>query len=231
LATGAASGGGRRQSRVAAFWHSSVGKKFVMGATGVILVAYLVLHMAGNLQVFLGRDVFNHYAALLHTSEELLWLVRLVLLGAVALHVIAAYQLTRRDQTARPVAYARHTPQAATLASRLMRWGGVLILVFIPVHILNFTTGGLHPSFAQGDVYGNVVYAFEMWPLLSLFYVVTMVFVGFHLYHGVWAMLRSLGVAKPSAHPLERRVAGALAWVVALGFIAVPSAIVLGIVR
>lgn len=221
----------RTPSRLGAFWHSSVGKKFVMGATGTILVGYLVAHMAGNLQIFLGRDVFNHYAALLHTSEELLWLVRIVLLVSVVLHVVAAYQLTMRDRAARPVPYARQSPQAATVASRLMRWGGVLILVFVPIHILNFTTGGMHPAFAHGDVYGNVVYAFEEWPLLSLFYVITMVFVGLHLYHGVWAMFRSLGVARPSARPLERRLAAGVAWAVAVGFVAVPAAIVLGLVR
>jgi succinate dehydrogenase / fumarate reductase cytochrome b subunit len=202
-----------------------------MGVTGVVLVAYLVGHMAGNMQIFLGREVYNHYAELLHTSEELLWLVRVVLLGSVVLHVVAAYQLTIRAGAARTVAYVKTTSRAATIASRLMRVGGVLILVFIPVHILNFTTGGWHPSFERGDVYGNVIYSFSEWSWLSLFYVVTMVFVGFHLYHGVWAMFRTLGVAKPSSEPQRRVLAKVVALAVALGFIAVPTAIVLGIVR
>jgi succinate dehydrogenase / fumarate reductase cytochrome b subunit len=112
-----------------------------------------------------------------------------------------------------------------------MRIGGVVILIFIPLHILNFTTGDWHPAFERGDVYGNLVYAFEDWPLLAIFYMVTMVFVGFHLYHGAWAMLRSLGIAKPSANPLERRAVLVLAWAVAAGFVAVPTAILLGLVR
>lgn len=219
------------KTRLVAFWDSSVGKKIVMGATGLVLVAFLVGHMAGNLQVFAGRATINRYSALLHTSEELLWLVRAGLLGCFVLHVISAYQLTRRDWAARPVEYQQRVPQAATLASRLMRVGGVLILIFVPVHLLNFTTGGWHPAFAAGDVYGNLVYAFRAWPLLAVFYILTMVFVGMHLYHGVWAMFRTLGIAKPSANPMERRLAAAVAWIVAAGFIAVPASIVLGLVR
>jgi succinate dehydrogenase / fumarate reductase cytochrome b subunit len=220
-----------RISRLRVFWDSLVGKKIVMGATGLIMVGYLVVHMAGNLQLFVGRETINKYAAILHTSEELLWLVRVVLIASVVLHVIAAYQLTVRDRAARPLGYRKFERQASTLGSRLMRWGGVLILVFIPLHLLNFTTGDWHPAFARGDVYGNLVYAFEEWPLLAVFYVVVMVFVGLHLYHGAWAMLRTLGVAKPSADPHQRKAVSLLAWIVAAGFVSVPAAIVLGLVR
>jgi len=118
---------GPRRSRLAIFWDSSLGKKVVMGATGFVLVAFLVVHMAGNLQVFIGREVFNKYSELLRTSEELLWLARLGLLAAVVLHVVAAIQLTLRDRAARPVGYARQVPQVATLASRVMRIGGLLM--------------------------------------------------------------------------------------------------------
>ena len=221
----------RETSRLAAFWDSSIGKKIVMGVTGFIMVAFVVFHMAGNLQIFLGRDVFNRYSEILHTSEELLWIARLVLIASVVLHVIAAYQLTMRDRAARPTAYAKRAPQVSTLASRAMRVGGVLILIFIPLHILNFTTGGWHPDFAARDVYGNVIYAFQAWPLLAVFYVAAMVFVGLHLYHGVWSMLRTLGIAKPSAEPMRRGALAVLAWIVTLGFIVIPTAILLGMVR
>ena len=202
-----------------------------MGVTGFIMVAFVVFHMAGNLQIFLGRDVFNRYSEILHTSEELLWIARLVLIACVVLHVIAAYQLTMRDRAARPTAYAKHALQVSTWGSRAMRVGGVLILIFIPLHILNFTTGGWHPDFAARDVYGNVIYAFQAWPLLTVFYVAAMVFVGLHLYHGVWSMLRTLGIAKPSAEPMRRGAIAVLAWVVTLGFIVIPTAILLGLVR
>lgn len=220
-----------KRSRLAMFWASSVGKKIVMGATGFVMAGFLVVHVVGNLQLFLGRDVFNKYSALLHTSEELLWVARSILIGSVLLHIVAAYQLTMRDRAARPLGYAKRVPQAATIASRLMRIGGIIILVFIPVHLLNFTTGDWNPAFARGEVYGNVVYAFQAWPLLSVFYVVAMVFVGFHLYHGVWAMLRTLGVAKPSPRPMERTLIAVLAWGVAAGFIALPTAVLLGVIR
>jgi succinate dehydrogenase / fumarate reductase cytochrome b subunit len=219
------------RSRLAQFWASSVGKKIVMGATGVIMVGFLVVHMAGNLQVFLGREVFNRYGELLHTSEELLWVARIILLVSVGLHATAAVQLTLRDRAARPVRYAKQVPQASTLASRVMRFGGLVILAFIPIHILNFTTGGMHPAFIAGDVYGNVLFAFAEWPWLAAFYIVAMVFIGLHLYHGAWAMLRSLGVAKPSSDPLRRTVVAGLAWVTTLGFISIPTAIVLGLLR
>jgi succinate dehydrogenase / fumarate reductase cytochrome b subunit len=186
-----------RRSRLAVFWDSSVGKKIVMGATGLMMVAFIVVHVAGNLQIFIGRDVFNKYSALLHTSEELLWVARLGLIAGVVLHVISAYQLWLRDRAARPVDYARRVPQASTWASRIMGIGGIAILVFIPVHILNFTTGGWNPEFKKGEVYGNVVYAFKDWPLLSLFYIAVMVFVGLHVHHGAWAMLRTLGSRSP----------------------------------
>jgi len=216
---------------IARFWQSSVGKKIVMGVTGVIMVAFLVVHVGGNLQLFLGREVFNKYSAILHTSEEALWLVRIILIVSVVLHVIAAYQLTMRDRAARPIPYAKREPQASTLASRFMRVGGVIILAFIPIHILNFTTGDLHPEFARGDVYGNVIFAFRDWPLLSAFYIAAMVFVGLHVYHGAWAMLRTLGIAKPSPRPMERTLVTALAWFIAVGFMLLPLAVVSGLVR
>jgi succinate dehydrogenase / fumarate reductase cytochrome b subunit len=202
-----------------------------MGATGFVLVAFLVVHMLGNLQIFIGRDAFNKYSALLHTSDELLWTVRLALIGSIVLHVVAAWQLTMRDRAVRPVPYTKRVPQASTFASRLMRIGGVVILVFIPVHLLNFTTGAWNPAFVRGDVYGNVVYAFTDWPWLAVFYAVAVAFVGFHLYHGAWAMFRSLGIAQPSASPMKRNAVAALAWAVTLGFVVIPTAIVLGLLR
>ena len=146
-------------SRLQRLWDSSVGKKAVMAVTGLIGVLYVIGHMVGNLQIFQGSERINAYGRMLHGPlNELLWAVRVVLVLAVVLHVVAAWQLTMRDRAARPVAYARRVPQVSTLASRTMRWGGVLLLVFIVVHILHFTTGTIRPAgvFAEGDVYGNV---------------------------------------------------------------------------
>jgi len=206
------------------FWNSSIGKKAVMAVTGLAMIAFLIVHMAGNLQMFSGPLKINEYAAALRRLGPLLWVARGGLLVALVLHVIAAYQLTRRKQFARPVGYERDEPQISTFAARTIRWGGVLLLVFIVLHLLHFTFGTIHPAFDAKDVYGNVVAAFQVW-WISLLYVVTMVGLGLHLYHGTWSSLRSLGLTRPSGNPHKRRAAAVLAWVLYLGFSIVPIAV------
>ncbi len=210
------------------FWDSSVGKKVVMGATGLILVAFVILHMAGNLQFFSGPERFNAYSHLLQVDLiELTWLMRITLLAAVVLHITAAYQLTMRNRAARPADYVKREPQVSTYAARTMRWGGVYLLLFIPYHILHFTTGTLHPAFVRGAAYGNVVIGFQvMW--VALFYLGAMAFLGLHLYHGAWAMFRTLGIARPSNDPLHRRLALAIAIIVPAGFSLLPLSVMLG---
>jgi succinate dehydrogenase / fumarate reductase cytochrome b subunit len=222
------------------FYRSTIGKKVIMAVTGLVLVAFVIGHMAGNLQVFIGPAKMNGYAAFLKSTGELLWLVRIGLLVALVLHVLMAWQLTRAAKTARPVAYAMRDPQVSTVASRLMRWGGVLILVFIVFHILHFTTGtvfpaasrpdAMYPAFNPADVYGNVISAFRV-PWVVAFYVVAMLFLMLHLFHGAWSSVRTLGLTKPSRHPLHRRVSTVIALIVWLGFTAVPVAVFLGAIR
>ena len=203
-----------------------------MAATGLIGVAYVIAHMVGNLQVFQGADKLNGYAAMLHGPfKGALWAARAVLLAAVVLHVVAAWQLTQLDRAARPAGYVRREPQISTLASRTMRWGGVLLLVFIVFHILHFTTGTIQPApFVAGDVYGNMVGGFRVW-WVALFYALAMVALGFHLYHGAWSSARTLGVGTPSPRPFRRPLAAAIALVVAVGFALVPLAVFFGIVK
>jgi succinate dehydrogenase / fumarate reductase cytochrome b subunit len=210
------------------FWRSTIGKKAVMGVTGAILVLFVIGHMAGNLQMFLGADVMNRYAAFLKSSMELLWLVRLGLLTAAVLHIVSAYQVTMINRAARPVGYAQRDPQVSTLASRTMRIGGVVLALFIIYHLGHFTTGTFHPAFSHTGVYGNVIIGFSN-PWVVLFYVVAMAFLGFHLFHGAWSAFRTLGVAKPSPAPLHRRVALAVAVVVWAGFTVIPVAVLLGL--
>lgn len=221
-------------------YRSTIGKKVIMAVTGLILVLFVIGHMAGNLQVFIGSAKMNAYAAFLKGTGELLWLVRIALFLALVLHVLMAWQLTRMKRAARPVDYSSRQPQVSTLASRTMRWGGVLLLVFIVFHILHFTTGTvfprasrpdtLYPAFSETDVYGNVVSAFRV-PWVVAFYVVSMLFLMLHLFHGAWSSVRTLGLVKPSQHPLKRRAATIIALVVWLGFTAIPVGVFLGVVR
>ena len=210
-----------------------------MGVTGLIGIGFVIVHMLGNLQAFVGSDKLNAYGALLHGPlAELTWAVRAVLIVAVVLHVLMAFQLTRRAAAARPVGYRRREPQVATLASRTMLVGGILLLVFIIVHILHFTTEQIDPGKWAGrtdaagrrDVYGNLVASFHIWWVL-LFYVVAMMALGLHLFHGAWSSLRTLGYARASAHPLKRRIALVVAVIVWLGFTVVPVGVATGILR
>lgn len=216
---------------LARFWDSSVGKKIVMGATGLILVAFVVLHMAGNLQFFAGADRFDAYSHLLQVDLiELTWLLRITLLVSVVLHIVAAYQLTMRNRAARPADYVKREPQVSTYAARTLRWGGVYLLLFIPYHLMHFTIGNLHPAFVRGQAYGNVVIGFQsFW--VGVFYLGAMAFLGLHLYHGAWAAFRTLGLARPSNDPLHRRLALALAIVVPVGFSLLPLSVMLGFIR
>ncbi len=222
-----------------AFYRSTIGKKIMMGITGLIGIGFVILHMAGNLQAFVSQQKINAYGALLHGPlAELTWLLRIVLIVSVVLHVLMAYQLTRLSAAARPIGYRRRESQVATLASRTMKWGGVLLLLFIIVHILHFTTETIDPAGWRGmtdlqgnrDVYGNIVASFRVW-WVAAFYIIAMLALGLHLYHGAWSSIRTLGYAKASPHPLHRRIAFAIALVVWLGFTLLPVAVLTGILR
>jgi succinate dehydrogenase / fumarate reductase cytochrome b subunit len=221
------------------FYRSTVGKKIIMAVTGLIGIGFVIAHMAGNLQVFVGAEKINAYGAMLHGPlAEVTWALRALLIVAVVLHVTMAIQLTARAREARPVGYQMRDPQVSTLASRTMRWGGVLLLVFIVVHLLHFTAERIDPAGFDGktdaagrrDVYGNIVASFRIWWVTAL-YVASMIALGLHLYHGAWTSIRTLGYAKPSENPLKRRIAIAVAVVVWAGFTAVPLAVVAGVLK
>lgn len=221
------------------FYRSTVGKKVIMAVTGLIGIGFVIAHMAGNLQVFVGPEKINAYGGLLHGPlAEVTWGLRAVLIVAIVLHVLMAVQLTQRARSARPVAYMQRDPQVSTLASRTMRWGGVLLVVFIVVHLLHFTTLRIDPAGWAGkvdaaghrDIYGNIVASFHIWWVTGL-YVTAMIALGLHLYHGAWSSLRTLGYAMPSEHPLKRRIAIVVAVIVWAGFTAVPLAVAAGVLR
>jgi succinate dehydrogenase / fumarate reductase, cytochrome b subunit len=218
-------------TRLGLLWNSSVGKKIVMAVTGLIWVAYLITHVLANLLLFQGPVKINAYSAFLHGTGGVLWGARLVLIAALVLHIIAAIHLAGRRQEARPAGYsAGRDPQVSTWASRTIRWGGALILLFLVYHILHFTVGTAHPDFIEGDPYHNVAAGFRNLPVV-IFYLISMGAVGLHLYHGLWSSGRSLGMSPPSPRPLRRTVALVLALLVWLGFTAIPIAVYAGVVR
>ena len=208
------------------FWSSTVGKKIVMAVSGLIMVGFVIVHMAGNLQLFEGAERLNTYSAFLHgPANELLWIVRFVLLVAVVAHVVAAYQLTVLDRAARPVPYAKRELQAATIGSRTMRVGGVVLAVFVVLHVMHFTTLTLQPApLTEGDVYGNVIASFQIWWVTAL-YAIAMIALGLHLYHGAWSSVRMLGFERGRLDPFRRPVALTLALIVWAGFTLVPVAV------
>ena len=214
------------------FFTSTIGRKIVMAATGVLLFGFVVAHMAGNLQLYLGPASMNAYAVFLREFLHGggLWIARAVLLAAAVLHVWAAVSLTRLDLAARPVDYREWRPTESTYASRTMRWSGFFLLAFIVYHLLDLTIGTVNPGFEHGDVYGNVVRSFRVVPV-AVFYLVAMVLLGMLLKHGTMSMLRTLGLAHPEHLATASR---ALTVIVALTIAAnmsFPLAVLFGIVR
>ncbi len=219
----------KRSHWLLSFWRSTVGKKVVMALTGAIGVGYVVAHMLGNLQVFEGAEKINAYAALLKSNLGLLWTARSILIAAVGLHIVAAYQLARTSQKSRPVGYKRWRSVGSDFASRTMRWTGPLLGLFIVYHLLHLTTGAVHPDFVEADVYQNVISGFRVW-YVSVIYIVAMLMLALHLYHGAWSMFESLGVNHPKYNRLIRALATILTAIVVAGFIAIPAAVLLGFI-
>jgi succinate dehydrogenase / fumarate reductase cytochrome b subunit len=218
-------------NRARTFWQSTIGKKIVMAVTGLIMVGFLIEHVSGNLLVFRSSDTFNSYAAFLKGLGGLLWLARAILLAAVTLHVAAAVQLAQRARAARPVGYQQRDPQVSTFAARSLRWSGALILLFVALHLMHFTTGTIQPApFSAKDVYANIVGGFRVW-WVSAFYIVAMIGLGLHIYHGAWSSFRTLGASRPKPNPLHRSVATVVAVFVWLGFTIIPIAVLLGVVH
>jgi succinate dehydrogenase / fumarate reductase, cytochrome b subunit len=227
-------------SSVVALWRTMIGKKVVMAITGAVIVGFVIVHMVGNLKIFSGPEEINAYSRFLRevgspglSYEELLWLVRIVLLVCVALHITAAIQLTRMSWAARPDGYALKRDIETTFAARMMRWGGVLLAIFIVFHILHFTLGavGFSPGqFKDLHVYQNVVAGFSVWPV-AVFYIVAMGALCLHLDHGIWSMLQTLGWSSTRNTGTLKILSRVVAIVVFAGFILVPVAVMAGWLR
>ena len=215
------------------FYGSSLGMKIVMAATGVILFGFIIGHLIGNLQIFAGPEVLDSYARFLKEKPEVIWTARVTLLASAGLHILTAMQLTIRNCSARPIAYRLHRYDEASYAARTMVWSGPIIGLFVIYHLLHFTVGIVHPSqpdFRAEAVYANVVSGFQQWPV-ALFYILAVLSLGLHIAHGVSSMFQSIGLNHPKYEPSIRRSAVVLSSVIVAGYVSIPIAVLIGVVR
>ena len=227
-------------NRITTLYSSTIGKKFIAAVTGLILFGFLAGHVAGNLKVFTGSTEagvphIDEYGQFLKVAGEPflpkmagLWIARLVLLASVALHIVVVVQLAFRNLEARPVGYVRSKKAASTLAALWMMFSGGLIAFFIVFHLLHFTVGVLPiGDFKHGAIYENLYSSFRN-PLISLFYVLVMGVLGFHLYHGVWSLFQTLGIDNPDRNKSLRMFAIIATIGIVVGFALVPLSFMTG---
>jgi len=228
---------------LARVWRSSVGKKFVMALTGGALFVFVIGHLVGNLQLFLGPETLNRYGHFLQSNKEILWMARLGLLACAVLHVVAAAQISAENKAARPVGYAGDpNPIAASYASRTMLMSGLIVGAFIVYHLLHYTVlvtgvnfsgqdfGGFHDTQGRHDVYRMMIVGFQQ-PIVAILYIVAMALLCLHLSHGVEAMFQSLGVRAGCCPALPKRVAQWGAIVIFAGYASMPLAVLSGFGR
>ncbi len=218
-------------------YDSTIGKKYVMAVTGMGLFLFVIAHMLGNLQLFLGANAVNAYAIFLKSKPVLLWGLRLGLLLLVVLHITAAVQLTLRNRAARPETYANSKAYKATYASRTLLLSGLLILAFIIYHLMHFTVGLVDPNYlrltdslGRHDVYRMTILGFSH-PGISAFYIAAMALLCLHLSHGVGSSFQSLGLKNKTTGVVIDRFSKAAALIVFLGNSAMPLAVLAGILK
>jgi len=216
--------------RALTLYQTTIGKKAIMAVSGAVLFGFLVVHLVGNLQIFLGPEKLNGYAEFLHSTKSLLWGFRIVLLLAVVAHIGSAIALTSRNSDARPTPYHSRQDAATNYAARTMVWGGFIVLIYIVYHLMHLTFG-FAPGYTHSatDVYGNMIHGFRN-PLVTGFYVLAQIFVGMHLYHGAWSWFQSLGMSHPRWDELRRKFALVLSVLITVGNIAIPLSVLLGLV-
>ncbi|MBI3272345.1 MAG: succinate dehydrogenase cytochrome b subunit [Planctomycetes bacterium] len=216
-------------SALASTLQSSIGKKFLMAVTGLVLFGFVVGHLLGNLQLYIpdGGKKINEYAEFLHHNLALLWGARIVLLGAVLVHILVAFSLAYDNRRARPVAYGIKNWRRASYASRTMIVSGPIIALFVVYHLLHFTIGSVHPSFRPSDVHHNLIAGFSSFGA-SFAYILAMLLLGNHLHHGLWSMLQTVGVNHPRYNVPLQVLSGVVGWGIALGNISFPVAVLMG---
>ncbi|HEX2733846.1 MAG TPA: succinate dehydrogenase cytochrome b subunit [Polyangiaceae bacterium] len=212
---------------------TTVGKKIALAVSGAIIFGFTIVHMLGNLQVYLGPEVFNHYADTLKTMPALVWAERIVVGSSVIVHVAMMISLYDRSLKARPVGYQVKRSVATTYASAAMKYTGPLLLLYIVYHIAHFTFPGISMGdyeHSPTDVYSNFVNGFSV-PWVAVIYIFANAMLGMHLYHGATSMLQTLGLNHPQYNALRGRLATAVAMAVTLGNISFPVSVLFGIIQ
>ena len=222
--------------QVALLPRSSIAKKALMAVTGAVWIGYLALHMWGNLHIFQGQAAFNHYAEFLREVGEpvfsyaqVLWVIRIVIVFSLVAHMWSAWDLYQQARHARSSNYAVKRVVQANYASRFMRIGGVVIILFVLFHLAQYTWGWV-TQFDRADPYRNVVIGFSN-PIIVLFYLLALASLGLHLFHGVWSMFQTLGINNRDWDGFFRGLAVFVAIVIPVGFALVPLAVMFGIVK
>jgi len=220
------------------FYSTAVGKKWVMAISGIALMGFVFVHMVGNLKMFLGRAELDAYSEalreLLHPlmpNGWVLWAVRIGLIAAIAIHIHAAYSLTRMNHRSRPTKY--QSPRdyiAANFASRTMRWTGVIVGFYIIFHLMDLTLGWANPDFVEGAPYDNLVNSLSRWPV-ALVYIVSNLLLGVHLFHGSWSLFQSLGLNSPRYNSARRVFAVGFAAVITIPNVLFPIMVLAGVVH
>jgi len=222
--------------RAVRFYEAPVGKKAVMAITGLVLFGYVVAHLLGNLQIYSGNpQQINVYAAFLHNPANAIALMaaRIFLLVCVVLHIVAAIQLWGQNNAARPVAYARKADPGTNYAARTMRYSGLIVGAFVIFHILHLTVGAIpglpaeEVGLNQPDVRANVIHGFQNYGVTA-FYIIAMILLCMHLYHGIWSMFQSFGLFHPRYTPAIKKGAAAVAILILIGNISIPLAVLAG---
>lgn len=228
----------QRRSWLAELMRSSVGMKWAMALSGVALLGYVVVHLLGNLKVYLGAEEINHYGEALRDlggslvpRTHLLWIFRFALAAAFAIHVFTAFAIVRDNRRARGEQryVGRRHYIAADYASRTMIWSGIIVLAFVLFHLADLTWGNANPDFIRGDVYHNLVASFERVPVAA-FYVIANLALGLHIYHGAWSLFQSVGAAHHRFNHLRRWLALGLAGAITVGNVLFPVMVQVGVI-
>jgi succinate dehydrogenase / fumarate reductase cytochrome b subunit len=216
---------------------SSIGRKWIVALTGLLLVLFICGHLIGNLSIFFGSDAINAYGEFLHKIGELLWVVRIALLAAVFLHITCTILLWHENRVATPQKYAVTHDLQTTIYARSMRLSGLVVLAFIIFHLAEFTWQLMNPEFKdwvddQGrhDVYRMVIAGFSN-PFISGFYVIAIGLLAMHLSHGIGSLFQTLGLTTAKLRPLLENSGRVMASVIFLGYVSIPLAVLFGLLR